>query len=217
MSKRTQDILRGKNLIERYDAIGAFLDSTFNVTNPALPAMAKANPIMATLILEELKDIDAIVEKDMEGIKLKDINVIDITTNRESELSRFVHNLMLTTNPYAYAKMEKDLIAYNKAKKLDKAFPLEQRKDRVEQLKEEIAITSDTITLLSEVDGILAKSYVSKLNELQKEHDVLEESIYVKDITVITAEAYSVVMQKFNNIKSMINYKIEFLEGVVGK
>lgn len=217
MSKRTQDILKEKDLSGKYDAINAFLDSTFNVTNPALPAMAKANPIMATLILEELKDIDAIVVKDMEGIKLKDIDVIDITTNRECELSRFVHNLILTTNPYAYTRMERDLNAYHKAKKLDKAFPLEERKKRVEQLREEIAKTSDTIALLSEVDGILAKSYVSKLNELQREHDVLEESIYVKDVNVITAEAYSVVMQKFNNIKLIIDTKIEFLEGVIGK
>lgn len=217
MSKRTQDILRGKNLIERYDAIGAFLDSTFNVTNNALPEMTKANPIMATLILEELKDIDAIVVKDMEGIKLKDIDVIDITTNRESELSRFVYNLILTTTPYAYTRMEKDLNAYHKAKKLDKAFPLEERKERVEQLKEQISKTSDTIALLSEVDGILAKSYVSKLNELQKEHDVLEESIYVKDITVIATEVYSVVMKKFNNIKSIIDTKVKFLEGVLDK
>lgn len=217
MSKRTNEIIKGKNLIEKYDAIGAFLNSTFNLTNNALPEMTKANPIMATIVLEELKNIDAIVVKDAKGIELKDINVIDITTNRESELSRFVHNIMLTTNPYAYAKLEKDLNAYHKAKKLDKAFPLEERKNRVEQLKREIATTSDTIDLLSEVDGILVKSYISKLNELQREHDVLEESIYVKDITVITAEAYSVVMQKFNNIKSMINYKIEFLEGVVGK
>lgn len=217
MSKSTREILKGKDLVEKIDAIGAFLDSIFNVTNPALPAMAKANPIMATIVLEELKDIDAIVVKDMEGIKLKDVDVIDITTNRESELSRFIHNLMLTTNPYAYAKMEKDLNAYHKAKKLDKAFPLEQRKERVEQLKEEIAKTSDTIALLSEVDGILAKSYVSKLNELQKEHDALEESIYVKDITVIATEVYSVVMKKFNNIKSIIDTKVKFLEGVLDK
>lgn len=217
MSKRTNEILKGKDLAGKYDAINAFLDSTFNVTNPALPAMTKANPIMATIVLEELKSIDAIVEKDMEGIKLKGVDVIDITTNRESELSRFIHNLMLTTNPYAYTKMEKDLIAYQKAKKLDKAFPLEERKKRVEQLKEEIATTSDTITLLSEVDATLAKSYVSKLNELQKEHDVLEESIYVKDITVITTEVYSIVIKKLNNIKSIIDNKIEFLEGIVGK
>lgn len=217
MSKRTNEILKGKDLAGKYDVIGAFLDSTFSVTNPVLPTMAKANTIMATLILEELKDIDAIVEKDMEGIKLKDVDVIDITTNRESELSRFIYNLMLTTNPYAYAKMEKDLNAYHKAKKLDKAFPLEERKERVEQLKEEISKTSDTIALLSEVDGILAKSYVSKLNELQKEHDVLEESIYVKDITVIATEVYSVVMKKFNNIKSIIDTKVKFLEGVLDK
>lgn len=217
MSKRTNEILKEKNLIEKYQVIGAFLDSIFNVTNPALPAMAKANPIMATIVLEELKNIDAIVAKDAEGVELKDINVIDITTNRESELSRFIHNLMLTTNPYAYAKMEKDLIAYQKAKKLDKAFPLEERKNRVEQLKREIATTSDTIDLLSEVDGILVKSYISKLNELQREHDVLEESIYVKDITVIATEVYSVVMQKFNNIKLIIDTKIEFLEGVLDK
>lgn len=217
MSKSTKEILKGKDLAGKYDVIGAFLDSTFNVTNPALPAMAKANPIMATIVLEELKSIDAIVEKDMEGIKLKGVDVIDITTNRESELSRFIHNLMLTTNPYAYAKLEKDLNSYHKAKKLDKAFPLEERKNRVEQLKREIAATSDTIDLLSEVDGILVKSYISKLNELQREHDVLEESIYVKDITVIATEVYSVVMKKFNNIKSIIDSKIEFLEGVIGK
>lgn len=217
MSKSTKEILRGKDLVGKYDVIGAFLDSTFSVTNPALPTMAKANPIMSTLILEELRNIDAIVVKDMEGIKLKDIDVIDITTNRESELSRFVYNLMLTINPYAYAKLEKDLNAYHKAKKLDKAFPLEERKNRVEQLKREIATTSDTIDLLSEVDGILVKSYISKLNELQREHDVLEESIYVKDITVIATEVYSVVMQKFNNIKLIIDTKIEFLEGVLDK
>ena len=217
MSKRTNEILKGKDLAGKYDAINAFLDSTFNVTNPALPAMTKANPIMATIVLEELKSIDAIVEKDMEGIKLKGVDVIDITTNRESELSRFVYNLILTTTPYAYTRMEKDLNAYHKAKKLDKAFPLGERKERVEQLKEQISKTSDTIALLSEVDGILAKSYVSKLNELQKEHDVLEESIYVKDITVIATEVYSVVMKKFNNIKSIIDTKVKFLEGVLDK
>lgn len=217
MSKSTKEILKGKDLVGKYNAINAFLDSTFNITNPALHTMAKANPIMATIVLEELKNIDAIVVKDAKGVELKDINVIDIATNRESELSRFVHNIMLTTNPYAYTKMEKDLNAYHKAKKLDKAFPLDRRKERVEQLKQELAKTNDTIALLSEVDGILAKSYVSKLSELQKEHDVLEESIYVKDITVITTEVYSVVIKKLNNIKSIIDNKIEFLEGIVGK
>lgn len=217
MSKRTQDILKGKDLAGKYDAIEAFLFSTFNVTNPATVSMTRANLIMANMVLEELKNIDSIVAKDIEGIKLKDIDVIDITSGRESEISRFIYHSLLKMNAYDYKRIDDDMRAYLKAQKLEKVYPIEKRRERLEELQAEIERTNDMINAISEIDKNLAKSYSKKLSELQREYQTIEETICFKDITVIKAEVYSRVIARMNTIKDRIMEKIEFLEGVIGK
>ena len=217
MSKRTQDILKGKNLIGKYDAIEAFLFSTFNVTNSALPEITKANPIMRAIVLEQLKEIYSIVEKDMDVIKLNDIDVIDITTDREKEMSRFIYHSLLKTNAYDFKSINDDTRCYLKAQKLEKAYPIEKRRERLEELQVEIERTTDMVSSISEIDSTLAKSYSKKLSELQREYQAIEETIYFKDITVIRTEAYARVMARMNAIKGRIVEKIEFLEGVIGE
>lgn len=216
MNKKVQEVLKGKNLIGKYDAIESFLFSTFNVTNSALPNMTKANPIMAVIVLEELKELDVTIEKDIQSINLNDIDVIDITTNRKNELSRFIYNLLLTTNVYGYKRIEDDLRAYDKSQKLEKVYPISKRRERLEELKVEIEKVEDMVNAISEVDAVLGKSYSKKLSDLQREHEAIEETIYVKSIDVITEEAYSMVMARINGIREIVVGKVELLERVLG-
>lgn len=211
------EILKSKTITEKYDVIESFLLSTFSVTNQGTIEMAKRNPIMATIVLEELRKIESIISKDIDSIKIEDIDVIDITTDRSSELSQFIHNFTILTNGYAYKSLCEDLKIYDKAQKLEKIFPLEKRKARLQELGKEIDKNKDMIEAISEVDEFLSKSYQAKLYDLEKEYRVIEETIYFKDISEITAETYLKCITKLRNIKERVLEKIDFLEKILGE
>lgn len=210
----SNNILKEMKLKERYDAIGSFLESTFKVTNPALPSMAAANPIMCNIVLKELKDIDSIITTDINLINITDIDLIDITTTRSSEISQFIYNTILLMNAYDYKKIVDDIRANEKAQRLDRAFPLHKREERLSELEKDIRATEEMIDLISEIDDILAESYIRKLRGLQREYDAIKETIAFKDIEQIKAYTLTKILWRLQSIQEQVRFKIEFLEKV---
>lgn len=223
MSKvNIETILEGMTLTEKYNAISVFLDSTFKVTNEAIPQMATNNPIMSNLVLQELKKIDEIITKDIESIRVSDIDITDITTKRNSDISAFVYSCMMMSNAYicspsdAYRRLLEDLKAYGKAQKLEKVFPIEKRRARLHELENDIEATEQIISTLVEVDDIIAKAYENKVVELRREYNAIKETTYFKDMEEIQMESYAIIISRVSSIKERTRVKIQYLERVLG-
>lgn len=208
------NILEEMTLKERYNAIASFLISTFRVTNHALPSMAVANPIMCSIVLKELNNIDSIITNDIKSSNIKDIDLIDITTIRSSEISQFIYETMIHTNPYNYKRMVDDIKANEKAQRLEIVFPLHKREERLKGLENDISVTEKMMDSISEIDDILAESYRKKLSDLQREYDAIKETIIFKDLEEIKEETLTKVLWKLQSIQEQVRIKIEFLENV---
>lgn len=207
-------VLRGKNLEQKYRAIDIFLNSTFPVTNTALPQFAKNNEIMGMVVLRELKELVPVVEEDIQGLTIKDIDVNDIVGDKENEISRLIHSLLCG---YPYTGICNDYKVYKKYEKLNEVFPIEARKLKVEQLKGEIDRVQKSIETIMEVDSGLAKSYISKKADLEREYNALQETLYCKSLAEIRLQAYGSLIYRLENFKEVIENKIEFLERVLGE
>lgn len=207
-------ILREKNLEEKYRTIDVFLNSIFSITNTALPQVAKQSEIMSMIVLRELKELVAVVEEDIKGISIKEIDVNDIVGAKESEVSRLVYSLLCG---YPYTGICNDYKAFKKYEQLNEVFSLEERQAKVEQLKAEIDRVQKSIETMMEIDSVLAKSYISKKANLEREYNALQETLYYKSLEEIRLHTYGSLIYRLENFKEVIGNRIEFLEGVLGE
>lgn len=206
-------VLRGKNLEQKYRAIDIFIKDIFRVTNTALPQVAKQNEIMSTIVLRELKELVAVVEEDIKGISITDISVEDIVGAKEKEVSKLIHSILCG---YPYTGIENDYKVFKKYEKLNEVFPIEERQAKVEQLKEEIDRVQRSIETIMEVDSQLAKNYILKKSNLEREYNAIQETLYCKSLEEIRLQAYGSLVYRLENFKEVIKNKINFLERVLG-
>ncbi|EOU1463632.1 hypothetical protein [Clostridium perfringens] len=211
----SQKVFNNVNLKKKYDVINSFLDSTFKVTNEALPSMAKYNPIMSELVLKELRIIDITIQNDREKISKECIDILDILTNRISEVSYFIYNLIIHRNPYEYKSLENDFKVYQNVQALEKTFPLEKRKKIMKDLENEINKVNDIISAISEVDNSVNRTYSNKLLELQNEYESIKRTVIFKSLEEIRDDIYNKLVFNLDSIHERVRNKIVFLEKVL--
>lgn len=214
-------VLNKKTMEKKHDLIKCYLESIFSLTNESLPSMTKANIIGSLKVLETLKDLEKVVEEDINSLKLNHVDVEDILGERKKGISNYIYLTIYNYGLHKYFDIKKTYEKYLKITSLEDIYPLEQRKLELEDKNVEIKKVEEIILRLDaagdafDKDISLAFMYKAKLINLKREYDELSELIEYKTIEDIQLEIYNLVHYKMRQLLTIIKHKIEYLERVM--
>ncbi|MDM0859536.1 hypothetical protein ACV3SO_13805 [Clostridium perfringens] len=212
MQYNTEKFLKSVSLKERYDFIERFIVSVTNVTNEGMPQVAERNPILSNIVLRELNIIDKVIEADKKNIKLEDINIEDIAITRNSELSESINLFLITKDQYKYQELKEAFEKYKKMKELEKISSLEERKNKLKSLENEIDNLNNIMLASSEVEKDISYFYFDTLKTKKKEYEALKKLVFFKSIEEINEEIYNKMIYILEVLHERIKNKIKFLE-----
>ncbi len=204
------ELIKDMELKDRINSVENLLIDTFSITNPSLRHKAELNPILSTILLDQLKVIIDIIDEDP-NIKIEDINLEDLFTNSNEEISKLIHNKF----PSLYAQLKVDYDKLQKSKELNSKIPESLRRKRLKELKEEITVTNTYIEMLGKSNSTIRNSYELKIFNLEKECAAIEETFNYKSYREIQEKAYLSIRNSIISLQNKVLEKINYLEGVM--
>lgn len=214
-------LLKEMEMRKKYTGIKAYVYGSINVTNDSNPNVTKANYIGAYEALNTLKMLERTVDEDIKAFKLSDLDIKDIFTKREKEISQYIYGTFFESNPYRWNDIQKKYALYLKIKKLEKVYPIEQRKKDLQDKANEIERLEEIIMHLEAsedaFDTSLSMVYSKKrqLEQLKREYAEQEQLVNFETPEDLAVELYNTVYSKMNEIKELILNKINYLERVL--
>ena len=200
-------------MIERYKQINKFRYSIFQITNPAMPNEVLLNPILATIVLDKLRELRGQIRGDIKNITIDNIKAEDIFGKRESEVSELFANEICLYD-FSYYKRSYD--KYLKGEALQRICPTHKKERIIETYNEEINALEETVNDLETIDKQLAKEERKKLESLKLQKQEFEEKFDFPTLEQIEISLFNRVHSYLNNIIEDVENKIEYLEGKLG-
>lgn len=200
-------------MIERYKQINKFRYSIFQITNPAMPNEVLLNPILATIVLDKLRELRGQIRGDIKNITIDNIKAEDIFGKRESEVSELFANEICLYD-FSYYKRSYD--KYLKGEALQRICPAHKKERIIETYNEEINALEETVNDLETIDKQLAKEERKKLESLKLQKQEFEEKFDFPTLEQIEISLFNRVHSYLNNIIEDVENKIEYLEGKLG-
>lgn len=196
---------------ERLQHIENYELSLFNLVNHNTVGMLKVNPLAGESALAMLKDLSEEL-----GAIVIDAKEIDCNRvfNREdlTETEKFIRSIGngLSHSHYAgdYQKMLSE-------KELNEAFPIAERKKKIVELEQEIKKQLMKGATVGKVNKSLRKACEQKAEELRAELHSIEATMEAPTEEYINNMLYILAVSKIAEVKARIDYKIEYLEGVL--
>ena len=208
-------ILRNKNKElneKRLLAIESYELSLFTLVNPNTVSMLKMNPIGGKLALDTLKEL----QEELENIVI-DIKEIDCDRffNGITDLTETEKYLGSIYNGLAIRKYNSDYKSMIEEKELSKSFPREERQAVVNQLEEKIKKELMKASTIGKLSKEIKTTSEEKVKELRKELNYIMVTLEPPTKDYINNMLFNLVVIKIKEISSRIEYKINYLEGVL--
>lgn len=201
------ELIREMELKDRYNSVDKLLLDIFVITNPSTKRV-RYDLILATIVLEQLKVVLSIIDDDLK-IKPEDIDLIDLFGDMDKETSRFIHDNYISS----YMEFKKDYEKLKKAKELNSKISEVERINRIKELRQEIDFANRYIEMLGKGNLDIKSSYEFKLLNLERECNVIEETLNYKSHEEIQNELYIFIYNCIVSLHNRVFDKIEFLEG----
>lgn len=198
-----------KRMMERYRNMNKFRYSIFQITNPAIPSEVKINPILARLVLNELKELREEIQADIDGLSIRMIDIEDIVGASREEVSELVSREVCL---FDLSTIKKKYENYLNGEKLNKIFPVVDRKNRVIELQREIENIELTIKSLEQINPSLVVSQREKVQMLEREKFALEETLHFESLEDIKDSVFLRLYSYLVNLLNDFDSKINFLE-----
>lgn len=100
-------------------------------------------------------------------------------------------------------------------RELEKVFPIEERKARILELEEAIKKEVLKGATVGKLNKELRKSCECRAEALRKELHSIEETFNVVDEEYLNSMLYMIADRKIKEIKSRLEFKFDYLEGVM--
>ncbi|WP_297713002.1 hypothetical protein [Clostridium sp.] len=203
----TNKIINAKRIqqIENFDlSLGIFV-------NPNLRQQVVLNPIGLELNLTKLKEL----REELQGFDI-DIKEIDCSRifsgNPElTETEVFIRNI----GNCSYMSYRNDYLKMIEQRELEEVFPVEERKSRILELEAEITKEVLKGSTVGKLNKDLRKSCEARAEELRKELHSIEETFNVVNEEYLNSMLYMIADRKIKEIKSRLDFKIDYLEDVM--